>query len=231
MEDVLKQWAKEDEEREAAKAAAAKAAGPKFEGETWDCPMSKLQDALAQAFEVGKTPLLIDVTGDKEKKEPFTPLETFYGYSGEAILELKKGIVEVTMKKEKDMPTLQSEYGKVLCRALKQGLTLTLLCSNAAPPFTSKIANPHKLPIELLDATKLKALFEANAFEGTFLQSFVKWAGDEPWSKEPSYSLVLPNDKFRVTVVTKFSPDDYKDFLHDEWPLSLMQPIRVFAES
>ena len=56
IQDVLKQWAKEDEEREAAKAAAAKASGPKFEGETWDCPMSKLQDALAQAFEVGKKP-------------------------------------------------------------------------------------------------------------------------------------------------------------------------------
>ena len=130
--------------------------------------------------QVGKTPLLIDVTADKEKKEQFTPLETFYGYSGEAILELKKGVVDVTMKKEKDMPTLQSEYGKVLCRALKQGLALTLLCANAAPPFSSKMADPQKLPVELLDATKLKALFEANAFEGSFLESFVKWAGEEP---------------------------------------------------
>ena len=229
VEDVIKQWAKEDAEREAAKAAAKAASAPKFEGETWQCPMSKLQDALVQAFNMGKTPLLIDVTGDKS--EPFTPLETFYGYSGDAIVELKKGVVEVSMKKEKSMEELQAEYGQVLCRALKQGLNLTLLCSNAAPPFTSKMASPTMLPIELLDATKLQALFEANAFEGSFLADFVKWAGDTEWGKGPSYSLLLPNDKFRVVVVTKFSPDDYKDFLSDEWPLSQMQPVRVFAES
>ena len=32
-------------------------------------------------------------------------------------------------------------------------------------------------------------------------------------------------------VVTKFSLEDYAEFLGEEWPLSLMQPIKVFTES
>ena len=44
-------------------------------------------------------------------------------------------------------------------------------------------------------------------------------------------ALASARVQFRTAVVTKFTPEDYADFLGDEWPLDKMQPIKIFVES
>ena len=69
---------------------------PVFEGDVWSCPMSKLMDAYEAAWAADKTPLLVDCTLPSDA-EPgaFSPLETFFSYSSEGIIELKKAVVQV----------------------------------------------------------------------------------------------------------------------------------------
>ena len=87
------------------KAALSK---PVFEGYVWSCPMSKLMDAYAAAWAADKTPLLVDCTLPSDA-EPgaFSPLETFFSYSSEGIIELKKAVVQVSAKKEKTVAEVQ----------------------------------------------------------------------------------------------------------------------------
>lgn len=78
----------------AAKTAAEAKKASEFEAgkPEWEVFMKRLPDALHAAWEQGKTPLLIDVTtpsGDN-KNAGFSPLENFYSYSGDVIIELKK---------------------------------------------------------------------------------------------------------------------------------------------
>merc|ERR1712097_243513 len=99
---------------------------------------------------------------------------------------------------------------------------LVLLCSNSAPPLSSKCVDEERLPIELLDAAKL---------EGTFLNKTLGWMKEQNLDKSPSHAVVFGHDDFRVVVVTKFERDDYREFLEKEMPLDLMQPIIVGVET
>jgi hypothetical protein len=42
--------------------------------------------------------------------------------------------------------------------------------------------------------------------------------------------VVVAHKDFKVVVVTKFEPDDYKGFLEDEFPFDKLQPIKVFTD-
>ena len=64
-----------------------------------------------------------------------------------------------------------------------------------------------------------------------FSKAFEAWAQSEAWHKEPSYNFAVAHPNFRVVVVTKFTVEDYKDFLGEEFDMSKMQPIKVFAEN
>jgi hypothetical protein len=197
----------------------------------WECPLSKLPDAYAAAAAASKTPLLIDMTGTKD--EPYTALETFYSYSGDVLVELKKLVVEVSMKKTKTLEEAHEELAKKLAISLKQGRPLILLCSNSAPPFTSKYAtNPARFPAALLDASKTKAILADNEAEltGSYLGPFLSYAQSE-YKGNPSMDVYVPHKDFHVVVCTKFSPEDYKDFMGVEWPWELLQPIKVWKES
>ena len=72
-------------------------------------------------------------------------------------------MVETGIKKEKSLDDVKDEFGKKVLLALKQGRGLILLCSNSAPPLTSKFADPARLPLGLLDA---KALAPCLGHEG-----------------------------------------------------------------
>ena len=142
IEDVKRQWVEEEAAAKAAKECQPPGGTrPTFSGDVWDCPMSKLQFAYMQAWESNMTPLLVDTTNDG-KDQDFSPLETFFGYSGEGLIELKKAVVEVGMKKTKSLEQVQEEFAEKLALCLKQGRCLTLLCSNSAPPFLSKHVEP-----------------------------------------------------------------------------------------
>ena len=224
--------AQREAEIKAKKAAIAAAAAPKFEGDVWDCPLDKLLEAYAECDKQKKTPLLIDMT-DPDKDMQFSPLETFFGYDS-GFVELKKMVVEVNMKKTKELEEAQKEVAKEILRAMKQGMRFKFLLANSAPPFTSKFSNETYIPKELLDATQVLGCVGA---EGKVVGGpFEKLAqyGSDTFGGEPSIfnspSLPVHND-FSCCVVTKFSFEDYADFLQDEWPLALMQPIKVFSKS
>ena len=200
VEGVKAQRAAEAEAREAAKKAAGKAGGPQFSGEVWSCPMSKLEAAYGQCWEEGKTPLLIDCTtpADEDRNAGFSPLETFFSYSGEGLVELKKAVVETGVKKEKTVEAVQAELAKTLCMCLKQGRRLMLLCSNSAPPIASKFACP-KWPLDILDATALKAVLGPDVeYSGTWVGPVQEWCKESGLSKDPAFGFMLVNDKVRL---------------------------------
>merc|ERR1712100_511162 len=163
----------------------------------------------------------------------FSPLEVFYSYSGDGLIELKKHVVEVSIKKTKTLEEAQDEMAKTTLMCLKQGRVLTLLCSSSAPPMTSKFACPH-FPLALLDyAGQVKPLVDPEGasvdLKDTFVQPVIDWGEAHGLKGNPSYDpIVTVHKDFRVVVVTKFAVEDYADFLASEWPLDLLQPVRVF---
>ena len=103
-------WAREAEERTQA-AAQAKAEEFLASKPEWEVPLKRLNEATAAAWAVGKTPLLVDMTtlkGD-DRTAVFSPLETFFSYSGDVLIELKKAIVELSVKKEKSLEQVRAE--------------------------------------------------------------------------------------------------------------------------
>ena len=78
----------EAEADEAAKAAAAAEREALFASDgTWKITLDALDSAVQRAWAKRRVPLLIDATADGDG---FTPLETFYSYSGHQLVELKK---------------------------------------------------------------------------------------------------------------------------------------------
>ena len=191
--------------------------------------------AAAAAWAQGKTPMLVDMTtpAGENKSQAFSPLETFYSYSGDVLIEAKKAIVELSVKKEKTIDELRDEFAKKLLMGLKQGRELILLLSNSAPPLKSQFAHPELFPYELLDAAKVRAVLGTDVrLEDTFLAGLIKHKDSQPSLKsDPSYNLVFAHDDFRVALVTKFEPDQYKEFLASELDFDLLQVIKVTAES
>jgi hypothetical protein len=227
-------------ERDRAARQAAKEAGskPSFEGAVWSCPMEKLMEAYEQCWKNEVTPLLIDCTtpDDADRQGSFSPLETFFSYSSDAYIEMKKAVVETGMKKTKTVAEVQDEFAKTLLRALKQGQNFILLLSNAAPPFTSKFASAAHLPKEVLDAKEVKKVLGPDAeLEKSWVYPVVENGDKQAWQSNDVTLLAkngIAHQNFRTVVVTKFEPDDYADFLSNgnEWPLELMQPIKVFTQ-
>lgn len=216
--------------KRAAKAAAAAAlvdqprasAQPSaFQGEgVWECKMGALGAALEAAYALKRTPLLIDSTGRADGGA--SPLETFYSYSGHQLLELKKMVVEVNMKKTVSLDEALEAARSKLVLAMKRGYSLVLMCANSAPPLRSKFCHPAKLPIELFDQTLVQATRGGDGnIEGSFLAGV----------RTPDDQLYVVHDEFNVLAVTRFSRDDYAEFLMDEMPLELMQPIVVTLDA
>lgn len=237
IETIKASWASESVARTEA-ASAAKAAQYAPDKAEWEVNMKQANEAITKAFLLGKTPLLVDCTtlpGD-DKNASFSPLENFYSYSGDVLIEMKKAVVDVNIKKEKSLDELQREFAKKLLMCLKQGRQLVLLCSNSNPPITSKFAHADLFPMTadgLLDAAKLKSLLghEAPKLEESFVKGLLAYMNESGLKDDPSYSVAFGHDDFRVVLVTKFAPEDYKGFLEAELPFEKLQPIKVTVET
>jgi hypothetical protein len=144
---------------------------------------------------------------------------------------MKKAVVELSIKKEKTLEELQEEFARKLLMSLKQGRHLVLLCSNSNPPITSKFAHADLFPMSaegLLDAAKLKACLGVGPkLDETFLAGLIKHMGESGLNADPTYSVSFGHADFRVVLVTKFEPADYRGFLEGELPFDKLQPIRV----
>lgn len=196
---------------------AVAAAPGAFHGEgVWECKLSSMHAAIDAAYASKRTPLIIDSTRGADGET--SPLETFYFYSGHQLLELKKMVVEVNMKKTVSLDDALDAARSKLVLAMKRGYSLVLLCANSAPPLRSKFCHPNKLPFELFDQSLLQATRGSDGdLEGSFLAG-VPSPGDQ---------LYVVHDDFNVVAVTRFSREDYAEFLTEELPLELMQPILV----
>ncbi|KAJ1632438.1 hypothetical protein T492DRAFT_988783 [Pavlovales sp. CCMP2436] len=216
------------EEELAAKRAAARvttatesgaAALPpaRFGGDgVWEVKLDALQLALESAYALKRTPLLIDATGDEVGGT--TALETFYAYSGHQLLELKKMVVEVNVRKIVSLEDALRSAREKLVLALKRGCTFMFLLSNSAPPLRSKFCTPTELPVELFDNSLVQAM---RGYDGDLKGSFL----GKVIVKEDQ--LMFAHADFNVAVVTRFPREDYEQFLREELPLELMQPIVV----
>lgn len=80
--------------RPTARPADVCADGPFASDDTWGVPMERLQDALDAAWAKRRTPLLIDMTADGGRGDS-TPLEVYFSYSGDKIIDWKRLVVEV----------------------------------------------------------------------------------------------------------------------------------------
>jgi len=188
----------------------------------WSADLKDLADALSKAWGKGKTPLLIDATGDEDGG--FTALETYFSYSGHALFELKKMVVEVNMKQTKTLEEAQDEARAKLLLAMKRGLQFVMLLSNSAPPLKSRFCAAGSLPYTLLEDHAAVASCRGTA---------VEWK-DVPWTKQlirAEDKLMFVHQDFNVLAVTKFSEADYAEFLQAELPLDAMQHIKVTKQS
>ena len=213
-------------------------------------PDSAVQDALAAAWAANLTPLLIDAT-DPKKEQEFSPLETFWSYSGHELFEAKKMVVEVvinmtnhasllrspispsrpppscltiqvSMKKTKTVEDAREEQRVKLVRAMKQDKLFAVLMANGAPSFKSKLCSDDALPYDIFDAAAVGAAVAAVDPDLT------------PWVKNIVRSIeecAAIGSQFGVVVQTKFAPDDYADFLQKELPLNKMMHLVIVAES
>lgn len=208
------------EAAEGARAAERVAATQSFATDgVWSCKLDMLQAALDAARDKGKTPLLLDRTGSGDG---YTPLETFYSYSGHQLVELKKYVVEVNMKKTMSLEDARAEMRTKIVLALKRGYELVLLCSNAAPPLTSQFASADAVPLELLDQPQVAAAVGLDGdWKGGFLGKMLTKEDD----------ILFCHKDFAVSVVSKFTADDYAEFLAAELPLDKLQPITVTAHA
>ena len=109
-------------------AAAPGPAEPDFSSDMmWECPMPKLERALEAAWKKKKTPLLIDFSDPKRESASFSPLETFFGYSGYELLEMKKMVVEVNVTKVASLDDHLENNRKKLVSSMKYGKPLAIM--------------------------------------------------------------------------------------------------------
>jgi len=113
----------------------------------WMVPMASLQDALEASWAKGRTPLLIDSTSDGGES---TPLETYYAYSGDRCLDMKRAVVEVDVKKEKTLDEVLAEMRAKLVLSMRRGYHVVYMLGNAAPRLRSRFSSARHLPFVLL---------------------------------------------------------------------------------
>jgi len=217
-----------EKDRQAASAKAMEQATMFASDGQWSASMRQLPDALSAAWAKKKVPLLVDMTGEEDNG--YTPLETYYTYSGHMLIDMKKMVVQVNMKKELSVEDALLEERKKLVLALKRGLNLVFMLSNSAPPFKSQFSSPTALPYELVDDYEAvrSVIGDGNA-EGDAGADWIDWK-KVPWTSkllQQSDDIVFVHKDFNVVVVTKFSPDDYAGFLKDQFPVEKMQHILV----
>jgi len=208
--------------------AGASSSGPFVSDGLWTAPMADMQDALEAAWAKGRTPLLIDMTaedfGSQHRSGESTPLETYFAYSGDKLIDVKRLVVEVDVKKDKTLEAALSEARAKLVLCMRRGYHLVLMLGNSAPHLHSRFTSDTHLPYVLL----------ANNGE---VQRVIGHGAEDWRSVEWSRRLLTESDQivavhkdFNVIAITRFAPDTYERFLEKELPLDCMQHIRVTTD-
>ena len=185
---------------------------------TWTVPMASMQDALEDSWAKGRTPLLIDMTADGGDS---TPMETFFAYSGDKVIDLKRLVIEVDVRKEKSCEEALEEMRAKLVLAMRRGYHLVLMLSNSAPRLRSRFSSSAHMPYTLLeDNAEVQRVIGAEAEDWRH----VGWSRDLLTEDDQVYVV---HQDFNVLAITRFAPDVYEGYLGKELPLQSMQHIRV----
>jgi len=213
------EMAVEQEKIDAEKAAKAAAKKSMFEGTgIWTCPMESLQDAMNEAFNQGKTPLIIDSTEGARS-------EVFFTYSGAYIIECKKMIMDKAKKTatvEEILEEQRDQFFRGNC--FKYGQTVLFRLGNSACDIKGTFSNEVFPAMKLLDTSEWKKLLgieQADNFKGS--PFFNMCPSDEHKTEHTCTGI---NEKFRVVAVSHFAEEDYVEFLDAMFPLDLCQPIK-----
>lgn len=217
----------------------------------WSVPMNGLQDALEAAWAKGRTPLLVDMTADGARGDA-TPLEIFYSYSGDRLLDMKRMVVEVDVKNNKTAEEALDDARAKLVVAMRRGYKLVFMLGNAAPKLHSRFTSKAHLPYVLLEdnaqvqravgadwrtvewsrelLTEADQIYmvHARGSHSTRRCGCARARARAPLLSVPHRvwcAQVHPD--FNVLVITRFAPADYESFLGKELPLASMQHIKV----
>lgn len=184
----------------------------------WTCNMAAMADALDAAWAKGRTPLLLDATADGGTS---TPLETFFAYSGDKVIDMKRLVVEVDVKREKRLEDAVREMRAKLILCMRRGYHLVVMLSNAAPRMHTTFTSDAHLPYVLFEDNA-----EVQRVVGPHAEDWRKVAWARALLREDD-SIFCVHKDFNVLVVSRFAPDTYEAYLGKELPLACMQVVRV----
>lgn len=177
-------------------------------------PLTKMLDAIEWSLKAGLTPFILDDSEDNK-------VDTFFSYQSASILDGKKMGLDVTIKKV-PIEEVMEEARKSIVAALKFGNILCVALTQAATDFATKFndkAEPcTSSPLDLTDGKSYLPL-----------ELFVNGGRElikEEWlnalfrdeDKEQGFAFARDPEKFYTVVTSRFSQDDYKEFLFEnDW--------------
>lgn len=188
--------------------------------------------AIDRCENMGRTPLLID--SDAERL-----VDTYYTYQAAIIVEAKKMVLDVAMKRKTREEVL--EYlRQQLVNCMKYGQTLYIRMADSACDFVTTFTSDDTFPLAVFDRATIESLTEFRDCGGENL-----WGSSHPLARclreddlsqgifQPRFSHKARSadgadekrEGFDVIVATQFKPDAFAEFLSDALPLRLLQPI------
>eukprot|EP00446_Apocalathium_sp_SHHI-4_P056151 CAMPEP_0177295976 /NCGR_PEP_ID=MMETSP0368-20130122/2171_1 /TAXON_ID=447022 ORGANISM="Scrippsiella hangoei-like, Strain SHHI-4" /NCGR_SAMPLE_ID=MMETSP0368 /ASSEMBLY_ACC=CAM_ASM_000363 /LENGTH=332 /DNA_ID=CAMNT_0018754061 /DNA_START=18 /DNA_END=1016 /DNA_ORIENTATION=- len=201
--------------------AAEKAA--RFAGDgMWKVVLRDLKDAIMEARNKGKTPLIIDNTENHRA-------EAFFALSLDVhIIECKKMIMDTSKAKGATVEEVLEEERQrfIKAKCFKYGKTVLFRLANTACDLKGAFNSEVFPSLALFDAAEV-ARVSADA-------SKVK--------DSPFYKMALDRDEvldleaygiaseFNVVALTHFQEDEYEEYLQSAIPLHLFQPIFPLLE-
>jgi hypothetical protein len=214
---ALKESGKSDEEALAA-LVGTKAAGNEQAVEeeggamVVKIPLTGLLEAIEQAVEAGKTPLVVDRSADDK-------VNTFFSYRSAMVLDGKKMGLDKSMKKI-PVGLIADEARKKLVSALKLGMPLIIALTTSVTDFATTfndssvpmkddanvsaalIAGQHFLPLEMFTRAG-KGLLEQEMMDTLFREE----------DRDSGIALSREPDHFHVCITTRFAPEDFEEYL------------------
>jgi len=183
----------------------------------WQIKIKELLEAVEEARKKGKTPLIIDNT-------PGFRAETFFQYRDTHIIECKKMIVDKA-KGTSVEDILEEERRRLWdSRSFKFGKAVMFRLANTACDLNGMF-NSESFPVTaLLDATEVQKVSGSENVPNMKTSPFIKMASDRDEALELEANGF--HEAFNVLVVTQFTEEDYVEFLKDQIPLHLMQPMK-----
>eukprot|EP00931_Biecheleriopsis_adriatica_P004208 TRINITY_DN105912_c0_g1_i1.p1 TRINITY_DN105912_c0_g1~~TRINITY_DN105912_c0_g1_i1.p1 ORF type:complete len:341 (+),score=92.19 TRINITY_DN105912_c0_g1_i1:35-1024(+) len=210
--------AKAEQEEQQARMEAQKAAqhqrrAEMFSGDIWKIGMKNLPEAMQEARNQGKTPLILDNT-------PSQRVEAYFTYSDAHIIECKRMIVEKAKGEKTAEEVMESERHRFFSgRCFRNGKTVCFRMANTACDLKGMFNCARFPSVALLDAGQVQA---AKSEEGMKSNAILGMAVGQVDELELAAGL---HDDFNVVVISQFTPENFEEFLKDALPLELLKPM------